>query len=73
VRKTPIVLGFVIGVYLVIRAVLEFFVIDFGDPATYEKDWGGPHLAGVLAVHVGGGVIAGVLMGWYLLRRRKTR
>lgn len=61
-----------IGVYLIVRAVLEFFVIDFSDPATYDKDWGGPSLAGVLLVHCGFGVLSAILIGWWLVRRRRS-
>ncbi|MGK5680462.1 hypothetical protein [Actinoplanes sp. URMC 104] len=62
---------FVIGLYLVVRAAIEPFVIDFGDAATYRNDWGGPHLAGVLAVHVGPGLPAAALMiRWFVRRRR---
>jgi hypothetical protein len=48
----------VLGIYRVLRGIGEFFVIDFHDPSSYEKDWGGPSLAGVLAVHVGPGLLA---------------
>lgn len=65
---------FVIGLFFVVRAVAEPFVIDLGDPATYRNDWGGPHLAGVLAVHMGPGLVAAALMIWWAVRRRpKTR
>jgi hypothetical protein len=47
------VLPGIIGAYLVGRAILEPFVIDTGDPATYRQDWGGPSLLGVLGVHCG--------------------
>lgn len=43
----------VLGAYLVLRGIAEFFVIDLSDPSTYRQDWGGPSLAGVLAVHCG--------------------
>lgn len=56
------VVGFVLGTYLVVRALAEPFVIDVGDPATYRNDWGGPSLVGVLAVHCLPGVISLVLM-----------
>lgn len=56
------VVGFVVGTYLVVRALAEPFVIDVGDPATYHEDWGGPSLAGVLAVHCLPGVVAAFLM-----------
>jgi hypothetical protein len=55
-----------------VRAIAEPFVIDVGDPATYRDDWGGPHLAGVLAVHCLPGVVAAVLMVWRLRRRRSV-
>ena len=63
----------VLGVYLVVRAVAEPFVIDMSDPATYRNDWGGPHLAGVLAVHCGPGIAAAALMGRGVLRRVALR
>ncbi|MET7396891.1 hypothetical protein ABZS66_25750 [Dactylosporangium sp. NPDC005572] len=71
-KKTLIVIGTVFGLYLIVRAIAEPFVIDFDDPATYSKDWGGPSLAGVLLVHCGPGVLSAVLIGWALARRRRT-
>ena len=62
-----------IGIYFVVRALAEPFVIDVNDPATFRYDWGGPHLAGVLLVHCGLGVIAAVLMAWRLTRRWSKR
>jgi hypothetical protein len=47
----------IIAAYLVGRAILEPFVIDMGDPATYRHDWGGPSLIGVLAVHCGAALL----------------
>jgi hypothetical protein len=52
----------VVGGYLIGRAIVEPFLIDMTDPAAYHLDWGGPHLAGVLAVHCGPGVVAAVLI-----------
>ena len=43
------------GLYLVVRAMAEPFTIDMTDPATYQDDWGGPSLLGVLAIHCGPG------------------
>ena len=63
----------VIGIYFVARALAEPFVIDVNDPATYRHDWGGPHLAGVLLVHCGLGVVAAALMAWRLMRRSSRR
>jgi hypothetical protein len=62
--------GLIVGLYLIIRAVVEPFVIDMGDPATYRDDWGGPSLPGVLAVHCGPGILAAAVIGWAVLRRR---
>ncbi|MEV6368894.1 hypothetical protein FXF53_11630 [Micromonospora sp. WP24] len=71
-RKTASVLGLVLGLYLVVRAIAEPFVIDMGDPATYRHDWGGPSLAGVLLVHCGPGVVAAVVLAVVLLRRGRA-
>jgi hypothetical protein len=70
-KRIGIVLLWIVGLYLVGRAVVEPFVIDPGDPATYHLDWGGPHLAGVLAVHCGPGIVAAALMVWWVTRRRR--
>ncbi|MEU5565362.1 hypothetical protein [Micromonospora musae] len=67
-RKTASVLGLVLGLYLVVRAIAEPFVIDMGDPATYRHDWGGPSLAGVLLVHCGPGVVVAVVIAAVLPR-----
>ena len=57
-------LGFVwvIGVFLIVRSIAEPFVIDVSDPATYIRDWGGPSLIGVLAVHMLPGVLAAAML-----------
>ena len=70
-RKALAVVGILFGAYLIVRAAIEPFVIDFGDPATYEKDWGGPGLAGVLAVHCGPGLVALAIFAAVLVRRRR--
>jgi hypothetical protein len=64
------VILWIFGFYLIVRAIAEPFVIDVTDPATYRQDWGGPHLAGVLSVHCGPGVVAAALMVWVIVRRR---
>jgi hypothetical protein len=73
VRKTTSILGLIVGLYFVVRAVAEPFTIDMTDPATYRDDWGGPSLAGVLLVHCGPGVISAALIVRALLRRRAAR
>jgi hypothetical protein len=72
-RKVPVGLGLLLGAYLIVRAIVEPFVIDVSDPATYEKDWGGPHLAGVLAVHCVPGLLAAALIAWWWVRLRGRR
>ncbi|RKR86018.1 putative secreted protein with CGP-CTERM motif [Micromonospora pisi] len=72
-RRALGVIGLIIGLYLIVRAALEPFVIDMSDPATYRDDWGGPSLAGVLAVHCGPGIVAALIIATVLLRRRSTR
>jgi hypothetical protein len=57
----------IVAAYLVGRAILEPFVIDMGDPATYRHDWGGPSLIGVLTVHCGAALI---VIGYAVVRMR---
>jgi len=61
--------GAVLAVYLVGRGISELFIIRYGDPASYAGDWGGPSLAGVLAVHSGPAVVIIAVTAWKLLRR----
>jgi hypothetical protein len=72
-RKAASVVGLVLGLYLIVRAVAEPFLIDLSDPATYRNDWGGPSLFGVLLVHCGPGVIAAVVITMVLIGRRSAR
>lgn len=51
--------------------IAEPFTIDLGNPATYQADWGGPSLIGVLVVHMLPGVVAAVLMLRTVRRRRR--
>jgi hypothetical protein len=69
-RKILWLASTILGLYLVARAIAEPFVIDFGDPMTYRNDWGGPSVAGVLAVHCGPGVAAAGFMVTLAVRRR---
>jgi hypothetical protein len=71
VRRIVTVVVVVLGLYLVARAISEPFVIDMSDPATYRDDWGGPSLAGVLAVHCGPGLLAAAALVTALVRRRR--
>lgn len=60
----------VLGAYLVVRGVVEFFTIDYGDPSSYRNDWGGPSLLGVLAVHSGPGL---AILAWFGYRVESGR
>jgi hypothetical protein len=73
VRKLAIVVGLVLGLFLIVRAVAEPFVIDLSNPATYRNDWGGPSLVGVLLVHCGPGVVSAVAIAQVLLQRHQRR
>ena len=70
-KRIGVVLLWIIGLFFVARAVVEPFVIDMTDPATYHLDWGGPHLAGVLAAHCVPGIAAASLMVRSIVRRRR--
>jgi hypothetical protein len=72
VRKAVIAVGLGLGLFFIVRAVAEPFVIDPSDPATYRNDWGGPSLLGVLLVHCGPGVVAAVAIAMVLIRRRSS-
>jgi hypothetical protein len=72
-RKALSIVGLLIGLYLIGRAIAEPFVIDVTDPATYRDDWGGPSLAGVLVVHCGPGIVAALIIAAVLVRRLRSR
>jgi hypothetical protein len=63
-RWLGIVLGSLIALYLVVRAVVELLTIKYSQPSSYQPVWGGPHVAGVLAVHVGPGVLVLAGAAW---------
>jgi hypothetical protein len=65
--------GLLLGLYVIVRAVAEPFVIDMKNPGSYQSDWGGPSLAGVLFVHCGPGVISAVLIGLWVRARWRRR
>jgi uncharacterized protein YneF (UPF0154 family) len=68
-RRVAIIFGIVLGLFFVVRAVVELLAIDYSDPTSYAADWGGPSLAGVLLVHCGLGLLSVVAIGVYLWRR----
>ena len=68
-KRIALVAGAVVGLYLTGRAVAEFWVIHWGEPASYRNDWGGPSLVGVLAVHCLPGLILPGYVAWRLSSR----
>ncbi|MEN3613870.1 hypothetical protein [Plantactinospora sp. ZYX-F-223] len=72
-KKALAAVGILFGLYLIVRAVAEPFVIDMTDPASYRQDWGGPSLAGVLLVHCGPGLVSAVLIGLAARSWRRRR
>lgn len=57
-RRVLWLLSLTVAGFLIFRAVIELFVVDFSDPSSYESDWGGPSLFGVLLVDMGPGILA---------------
>ena len=72
-RRIVIALGVIVGIFFIVRAVVELLTIDYSDPSSYADDWGGPSLAGVLLIHCGLGLIAAVWISFFLWRRRSSR
>jgi hypothetical protein len=60
-KAIAIVFAYLVGAFFVVRAIVELVTIDYGDASSYEDDWGGPTLVGVLVVHCLPGVIAATL------------
>lgn len=71
-RRIAFGLAWAIGIFLIIRAIAEPFVIDLSDPASFRNDWGGPGAIGVLAVHMLPGALAAVLMTLVVRGRRSA-
>ena len=72
-RRVALIAWLVVTVFLIVRAIVELFAIDYSDPSSYQHDWGGPSLAGVLLVHCLPGVIAAVIAVIVFRRYRRSR
>jgi hypothetical protein len=72
-RFSGAAVGGLLAAYLVVRGIVEFFVINYSRPESYRENWGGPSLAGVLAVHSGPGLAILIFAGVYLYRWRRTQ
>ncbi|HKI28397.1 MAG TPA: hypothetical protein VKB32_03110 [Actinomycetota bacterium] len=38
-RRIVIALGVIVGIFFIVRAVVELLTIDYSDPSSYEDDW----------------------------------
>lgn len=72
-RILAVVVGGPLAIYLVIRGIAELWIIDYDDPASYQHDWGGPSLIGVLAVHTGPALVIIIATIVWLVRWRTRR
>lgn len=73
VRSMAYGLGGIIALSLVARAIAEFFIVDYSNPASYRDAWGGPSLVGVFLVHAGPRAAIVVAAARYLFRRWRPR
>ena len=71
-KKVMAILGVLLGVFLMARAVAWPFSVDPADPATYANDWGGPGLFGAVAVHCGPGILAAAILIGVVVRGRRA-
>jgi len=69
-RRALLILGAVVAAFLIVRAIVEVLTLHYSDPSSYEHDWGGPSVIGVLAVHTLPGVIAAVVVVLVIRRSR---
>ncbi len=72
-RKALLIVGAIVAAFLIVRAVVEVLTIDYGDPSSYEHDWGGPSLIGVLLVHCLPGLLAAIAVVVVYRRSRRTK
>ncbi|HKA98030.1 MAG TPA: hypothetical protein VKD66_17315 [Streptosporangiaceae bacterium] len=72
-RAVGVAAALVLAACLVVRGIAEFFVIDYAHPASYHDSWGGPRLAGVLAVHSGPALAILAAASVWVYRRRRAR
>ena len=71
-KRVLAILGVLLGVYLMARAVSWPFSVDPGDPTTYANSWGGPSLLGAAAVHCGPGILAAAILVAVVVRGRRA-
>jgi len=72
-RRAWLVLGAVAAAFLIVRGIVEVLTIHYSDPSSYEHDWGGPSVIGVLLVHCLPGVLAAAAVVLVVRRTRPSR
>jgi hypothetical protein len=55
-RPTYLALGAIIAIYLILRGIAEFWVINYSNPASYRLSWGGPSLIRCFCSSFGTGI-----------------
>lgn len=72
-KPTYLTLGGIIALYLVLRGIAEFWVVNYSSPASYRLSWGGPSLLGVFAVHSGPALAILIALSVWLYKRAKKK
>jgi len=71
-KKIGKALLLLLGFYLIVRSLVEPFIIHPGNKASFEHDWGGPTYIGAMTVHMLPGIIAFILFIRYYRNRKKS-
>jgi hypothetical protein len=69
-KRALLIVGAVVAAFLIVRAIVEVLTLHYSDPTSYQHDWGGPSVIGVVLVHCLPGVIAAVAV---ILVMRRSR
>jgi hypothetical protein len=70
VKRALLILGAIVAAFLIVRAIVEVLTLHYSDLSSYEHDWGGPSVIGVLLVHCLPGVIAAIAVILVIRRSR---
>lgn len=71
-RRLALVAGLVLAAFLIVRAIVELITFPYSDPPSYQHDWGGPSMVGVLLVHCLPGVLAAAAVLLVVRRSRSS-
>ena len=71
-RRALFIVGAVLAAFLIVRAIVEVLTLHYSDPASYQHDWGGPSVIGVLLVHCLPGIIAAIA-AVYVIRTTRAK